>query len=97
VKVTQSELATGFVLSKTLDSEDIKRVGRSGKLLMASPAQAIWFKVSLGPITIIVVLSKTLRVLKWGLRFDERKGLTTTGHSPSIGVGGDSCGRALTH
>jgi hypothetical protein len=28
---------------------------------------------------------RLLRVLKWGLLFDERRALTTTDHSPSIG------------
>jgi hypothetical protein len=45
----------------------------------SSPAQS--FLVS-GPVDHIFVLSKFfLRVLKWGLLFDERRGLTT-GHSP---------------
>jgi hypothetical protein len=57
----------------------------SGKLLLVSPAQS--FFVS-GPIDThghIYVLTRLLHVLKWGLLFDERRGLTTTGHSPAIG------------
>jgi hypothetical protein len=34
----------------------------------------------------IFLLSKILRVLKWGLQFDERKGATATSHSPSNGA-----------
>jgi hypothetical protein len=37
------------------------------------------------------VLSILLRVLKWGLLFDERRGLTTTGHSLSIGSDSAGC------
>jgi hypothetical protein len=39
------------------------------------------------------VLSKTC-VLKWGFLFNKRRGLTTTGHSPSSG--GDLSGHSLT-
>jgi hypothetical protein len=34
--------------------------------------------------TIFLLFPRLLHVLKWGLLFDERRGLTTTGHSPSI-------------
>jgi hypothetical protein len=40
-----------------------------------------------GPVRIhghIFVLSRLLHVLKWGLLFDERRGLMATGHSPSL-------------
>jgi hypothetical protein len=39
----------------------------------------------LGPMTMFLFFPRLSRVLKWGLVFDERKGLTTTGHSLSIG------------
>jgi hypothetical protein len=35
--------------------------------------------------TISVFFPRLLRVLKWGLLLDERRGVTTAGHSPSTG------------
>jgi hypothetical protein len=49
-----------------------------------SPAQFL-ISGSFGTHDHIFVLSTLLRVLKWGLLFDERRGLTVTGHSPFIG------------
>jgi hypothetical protein len=45
--------------------------------------------------TILLFFRRLLRVLKWGLLFEGRRGLTTTGHSPSSG--GDSTVHTHTH
>jgi hypothetical protein len=45
----------------------------------------------------IFVLSRLLRGLKWGLLFEERRGLTTVGHSPSTGKWLCLCSLSLTH
>jgi hypothetical protein len=61
----------------------------SGKLLLALTST-----VNLGVRFRHFILSKILCVLKWGSFFDDRRGLTTTGHSPSNGD--DSSGHSLT-
>jgi hypothetical protein len=55
---------------------------KSSKLLLAlaSPVVLIF-----RPLDHIFVLATLLRVLKWDLLFEERRGLTTTDHSPSTG------------
>jgi hypothetical protein len=50
-----------------------------------SPAQSILVSGPIGTRDHIFVLSRLLCVLKWGLLFAERRGLTTTVHSPSTG------------
>jgi hypothetical protein len=50
-----------------------------------SPAQSLLASGPVGTHNHIFVLSRLLRVLKWGLLFDERRDMTTTGHSPSTG------------
>jgi hypothetical protein len=54
-----------------------------------------WFRVPSGPMTIFLFFPRRLRVLKWSLLFDERGGLTTTGHAPLLGV--NRTARARTH
>jgi hypothetical protein len=51
-------------------------LGRSVKLLLALDST-----VNLGFGSIFLSFLILLRVLKWGLLFNERQGLTTTGHS----------------
>jgi membrane-associated phospholipid phosphatase len=60
-------------------------VGRLGKLLLGL-ASTVLFSDPVGTHVHIFVLSKTLRVLKWDLRFDERNGLAPSGHSLSTGL-----------
>jgi hypothetical protein len=55
-----------------------------------------WFRFPSGPMTIFLLFfPRLLLVLKWGFLFNDRKSLTTTGHSPS--TGGDSNGHSLTN
>jgi hypothetical protein len=44
-----------------------------------------WFRDRSRPMTIFLFFPRLLRILKWGLLFDEKRGLTTTGHFPSNG------------
>jgi hypothetical protein len=50
-----------------------------------SPAQSSLVSCPFGTHGHIIVLSRLLRVLKWGHYLEERRGLTTTGYSPSTG------------
>jgi hypothetical protein len=40
-----------------------------------------WYRTFSGLITIFLLFPVLLRVLKWGLLFDERRGLISPGHS----------------
>jgi hypothetical protein len=51
----------------------------------SSPAQSFLASSSVGNHDHIFVLSRLLRILKWGFLFVERRGLTITGHSSSFG------------
>jgi hypothetical protein len=61
--------------------------GRSVGQIAAGPRlhSQFRFRVPSGHMTISLFFPRLLCVLKWGLLFDERRGLTTTGHSPSTG------------
>jgi hypothetical protein len=48
-----------------------------------SPAQQSWFRDRSGHMTVYLIFPILLRVLKWCLLFDVRRGLTNTGHYPS--------------
>jgi hypothetical protein len=62
--------------------------------VVASPSQQCrhWFQAQLGPITIFLVFSRLLRILKLGLLLCERRGLTSTGNSS---MGSDFSGSDL--
>jgi hypothetical protein len=47
--------------------------------------KSIFVSGAIGTFDHMFVLSILLSVLKWGLLFDERRGLTTTGYSLSTG------------
>jgi hypothetical protein len=44
-----------------------------------------WFRVPSGPMTIFFIFPKLLRVLKWALLYNEKRGLTTTVTPPLLG------------
>jgi hypothetical protein len=71
---------------------------RAVKCCWPLPAQPV---VVLGPGRThyhLFVLSRFLCVLKWSLLFDKRRGLTTTGHSPSTGgMTADSLAQLFIH
>jgi hypothetical protein len=56
--------------------------------IAAGPCQQShsWFQALLGPMTIFLFFATFFLVLKWGLLFDRRWGVTTTGHPPILGV-----------
>jgi hypothetical protein len=54
--------------------------------MLPSPAQTILVSGPVGNYDHIFVFPRLSPVLKWGLLFDNRRGLTTTGHSLSTGV-----------
>jgi hypothetical protein len=56
---------------------------QSSKFMLVSPAQSFLVSGPVGTHDHIFVLPQILRVLKWGLLFDERRGLTNTGYSIS--------------
>jgi hypothetical protein len=56
----------------------------SSKLLLTLANSRSWFRAPSGSHDHMFVLSWLLRVLRWGL-FDEKRGVTTTGHSSSTG------------
>jgi hypothetical protein len=51
---------------------------KSSKLLLVLASTVV---LGIGTHDHIFVLSVLLRVLKWGLLFDEKRAVTTTGHS----------------
>jgi hypothetical protein len=53
---------------------------------LPSPTQSFLNSVPVGTHDRIFIFSRLLRVLNWGLFVDKRRGLTTTGHSPSAGA-----------
>jgi hypothetical protein len=71
--------------------------GYSTRQIAAGPRQHSnsWFQVQSRPMAILYFFSRLLRVLKWGLLFDKRRGVITTGHSPS--TRGDSSGRSFAN
>jgi hypothetical protein len=54
-----------------------------------------WFRVPLGLMAIHLLISIFLSVLKWGLPFEEMRGLTTKDHS--LSTGGDWSGHSFTN
>jgi hypothetical protein len=84
-----------FLISLRLPSQSAVAGHRSRSvklLLVLASTSASWLLVPSGPITIIF-FSRFLRVLRWSLLFNDRRGLTTTGHSPC--TGDDSSGHSL--
>jgi hypothetical protein len=61
------------------------RIVQSSKLLLAFASKVLLGFGPLGTHEHIFVVSRPLHVLKWGLLFDKRRGLTTTGHFRSTG------------
>jgi hypothetical protein len=57
----------------------------SSKFLLALASTSVLDFGPLGTHDHIFVISRLSGVLNWGLLFDDRWGLTTTGHSPSTG------------
>jgi hypothetical protein len=49
------------------------------------PAQSFLVSSPSGPVTIFLPFCRLLSVLEWDLHFEERRGLTATGHSLSAG------------
>jgi hypothetical protein len=66
-----------FFLNRYLNRQTYRSYGR---LNCCWPSPAQYFSVMT-----IYFFSRLLHVLKWGLLFNEKKGLTTIGHSPSTG------------
>jgi hypothetical protein len=59
-----------------------QRTSTSSKLLVVL-AGAVIFSAPSGPVTILLFFPRLLHVLEWGLFFNERRGLATTGHFSS--------------
>jgi hypothetical protein len=71
-----------------------RSVGRSGKLLLALARRVnLGFAFRLDPWLYFCSMQDLHVFWNWGLLFDERNGLTTTGRSPS--TGGDSSGHSF--
>jgi hypothetical protein len=71
-----------ILLSHNSGSRTTTSVCRPGNLLLALVSTV---KLGFGSHDHIFVLFKAFTVLKGGFFFEERRGLTTTGHSPSTG------------